>query len=49
MERRFAAIFTADMVCWSRLVGVDEVATLTTLKAYRQIIRVRRALYLHRR
>ncbi len=47
MERRLAAILAADAVCSSRLVGVDEVATLTTLKAYHQIIRVRRASYLH--
>ena len=38
MERRLAAIFAADVVGFSRLVGADEEGTLRTLSAYRQVI-----------
>ena len=38
MERRLAAILAADVVGYSRLMGVDEEATLATLKAYREVI-----------
>lgn len=32
-ERRLAAIIAMDVVSYSRLMGVDEVGTLTALKA----------------
>ncbi len=35
VERRLAAIFSADVAGYSRLMGEDEEATLQTLKAYR--------------
>jgi adenylate cyclase len=35
MERRLAAILAADVVGYSRLMGVDEAGTLTALKAHR--------------
>ena len=35
MERRLAAIFAADMVGYSRLMGVDEAGTLARLKMLR--------------
>ena len=35
MERRLAAIMAADVVGYSRLMGVDEVGTLDTLKRHR--------------
>ncbi len=38
VQRRLAAILAADVVGYSRLMDVDEEATLRTLKAYRQII-----------
>ena len=38
MERRLAAILAADVVGYSRLMGGDEEATLTTLNAYREVI-----------
>ncbi len=38
MERRLAAIFAADVVGYSRLMGEDEAGTLARLKAYREII-----------
>ena len=34
-ERRLAAIIAMDVVAYSRLMGVDEVGTLTALKAHR--------------
>ena len=37
-ERKLAAIFAADVEGYSRLMGIDEVGTLRTLTAYRQII-----------
>jgi adenylate cyclase len=36
IERRLAAILAADVVGYSRLMGADEVGTLTTLKAHRR-------------
>ena len=36
MERRLAAIFAADVVGYSRLMGEDEAGTLTALKALRK-------------
>ncbi len=38
MERRLAAILAADVVGYSRLMEADEEATLSTLKAYREVI-----------
>ena len=35
MERRLAAIMTADVVGYSRFMGVDEAGTLDTLKRHR--------------
>ncbi|TGP23995.1 MULTISPECIES: adenylate/guanylate cyclase domain-containing protein [unclassified Mesorhizobium] len=36
MERRLTAIFAADVVGYSRLMGLDEVGTLAALKAHRR-------------
>lgn len=36
MERRLSAILSADVVGFSRLMGFDEVGTLTSLKAHRR-------------
>jgi TolB-like protein/class 3 adenylate cyclase/tetratricopeptide (TPR) repeat protein len=36
MERRLTAILAADVVGYSRLMGVDEAATLASLKAHRR-------------
>ena len=36
MERRLAAILAADVVGYSRLMGVDEAATLAALNAHRK-------------
>ena len=36
MERRLAAIFAADVVGYSRLIGADEEGTLERLKAHRR-------------
>ena len=36
IERRLAAILAADVVGYSRLMGVDEVGTLSALKAIRR-------------
>ena len=36
MERRLAAILAADVVGYSRLMGVDEAGTLAALKAHRK-------------
>jgi adenylate cyclase len=43
IERRLAAILSADAVGYSRLMAEDEVATLHTLKTYRDamIARIR--------
>jgi adenylate cyclase len=38
MERRLAAILSADVQGYSRLMGQDEVGTLRTLTAYRKVI-----------
>src|SRR5262245_2744853 len=38
MERKLAAIFSADVVGYSRLMGDDEEATIRTLTAYRELI-----------
>ena len=38
MKRRLAAIFAADVVGYSRLMGEDEEGTLARLKTYREII-----------
>jgi len=38
VERRLAAILSADVAGYSRLMGVDEVATVRTLTAYREVI-----------
>jgi adenylate cyclase len=38
MERKLVAILAADVVGYSRLVAVDEEATLRTLRAYRETI-----------
>jgi adenylate cyclase len=38
MERKLAAIFSTDVVGYSRLMGDDEEATIRTLTAYRTII-----------
>ena len=37
-RRKLAAILSADVVGYSRLMAADEAATLETLKAYRDII-----------
>jgi adenylate cyclase len=36
MQRRLAAILAADVVGYSRLMGADEMGTLTALKAHRR-------------
>jgi adenylate cyclase len=36
MQRRLAAILAGDVVGYSRLMGVDEVGTLTSLKSHRR-------------
>ncbi len=38
MERKLAAIFSPDVVGYSRLMGDDEEATIRTLTAYREVI-----------
>ena len=38
MERRLAAIFSADVAGYSRLMGEDEVATIRMLTAYREVM-----------
>ena len=38
VQRRLAAILAADVVGYSRLMGVDEEGTLSSLKACREII-----------
>lgn len=39
MERRLAAIFTADVKGYSRLMGADEAATVRTLIVCRDVLR----------
>lgn len=36
MQRRLAAVLAADVVSYSRLMGADEVGTLTSLKSHRR-------------
>ena len=36
VERRLAAIFCADVVAYSRLMGSDEEGTLAALKSHRR-------------
>src|SRR3954466_9283577 len=36
LQRRLAAILAADVVGYSRLMGADEMGTLTSLKAHRR-------------
>ena len=38
MERKLAAILSADVKGYSRLMGGDEEATIRTLTAYREVI-----------
>jgi adenylate cyclase len=38
MERRLAAILSADVHGYSRLMGEDEEATIRTLTAYREVM-----------
>ena len=38
VQRRLATILAADVVGYSRLMGQDEEATLSTLKSYRDVI-----------
>ena len=38
MERKLTAILCADVHGYSRLMGLDEAATLATLTSYRKII-----------
>src|SRR5499426_2212696 len=38
MERKLAAIFSTDVKGYSRLMGEDEVATIHTLTAYRELM-----------
>src|SRR5262245_34864116 len=46
VERRLAAIFSADVKGYSRLMGDDEVATIRTLTAYREVMKT--LIYHHR-
>jgi class 3 adenylate cyclase len=39
VERKLAAILSADVVGYSRLMGDDEHATLATLTEYREVMR----------
>ena len=36
LQRRLAAVVAADVVGYSRLMGIDEVGTLAALKAHRR-------------
>ena len=36
MQRRLAAILAADVVGYSRLMGADEMGTITSLKSHRR-------------
>ena len=38
MERKLAAILSADVKSYSRLMGEDEAATIRTLTAYREVM-----------
>src|SRR5512138_3573049 len=46
MERKLAAIFSADVKGYSRLMGEDELATVRTLTAYREVMTAR--IHAHR-
>ena len=37
-KRKLAAVFSADVAGYSRLMGEDEAATLPTLEAYKQVL-----------
>ena len=37
VQRKLAAILSADVVGYSRLIGADEEASLATLNTYRQV------------
>ena len=37
-DRKLTAILSADVVGYSRLMGDDEAATVSTLKSYRHLI-----------
>jgi len=37
-KRKLAAVFSADVAGYSRLMGEDESTTLTTLEAYKQVM-----------
>ena len=37
-KRKLAAVFSADVAGYSRLMGEDEAATLTTLEAYKEVL-----------
>src|SRR5919106_3141056 len=41
IQRRLAALFSADVQGYSRLMGEDEVATVRTLIAYREVMTAR--------
>jgi hypothetical protein len=45
IERKLAAIFSADVAGYSRLMAEDEVATLQRLTAARELISGRRRLW----
>ncbi len=38
VKRKLAAIFSADVKGYSRLMGDDEVATIRTLEEYREVM-----------
>jgi len=38
VKRKLAAIFSADVKGYSRLMGEDELATVKTLKKHREVI-----------
>ena len=38
MERKLAAVLSTDVKGYSRLMGEDEVATIRTLTAYRELM-----------
>jgi adenylate cyclase len=38
IERKLAAIFAADVAGYSRLMGEDEVGTMRTLTAHREVM-----------
>ena len=38
LKRKLSAIFSADVKGYSRLMGEDELSTISTLKKYRNII-----------